>query len=368
MIGAGGRNAGKTGFACAVIRRLSTSVPVIGVKVTAISERDDECPRGGEGCGTCASFSGQCLVTEERGELPGKDTSRMLAAGAKKVFWVRVMRESLAQAAAEVKGLLEPGQVMICESNSMRLLVEPDLFFIVREKGSTACKPTCAAVAHLADCQIESDRDIFSLPPEKVDFAFGHWTFKRNATAIVMAGGDSARMGRDKALLEIEGEPMISRIVSRLEPSFERVVISAAGAGDLGFLGKEVIPDEAPGAGPLMALVSALEKSKTELNFIMPCDLPDPPQHLLARLLREASNAEVAVPVNARGELEPLFAVYKKSVLPSAREALAQGKRRVISFYPQHKVKQVPLNPDDNLLNLNTITDYLTRLNNGVKP
>ena len=362
MIGATGRNAGKTEFACAVIRRLSREVPVIGVKVTTVAERGGDCPRGGDGCGVCSSFTGDFCITEERGSEPRKDTARMLAAGAKKVFWVQVLRESLGKAVDALKGMLEPGAVMVCESNSLRLAVEPDLFLVAKEKGKDACKPSCREVLALADEVVESDGKQFSLPPENILFSFGHWTYKREAMAIVMAGGGSERMGRDKALLPIEGEPMIQRIVRRLEPSFCSLLISAAREDAFKFLGIEVVPDEAPGAGPLMALASALARSRTEINFVMPCDIPDPPQHLIARLLREARNAEIVVPVTEQGELEPLFAVYRKSVLPSARKALSENQRRVISFFPFHTVKRLALDPETVLWNLNTMQDYQARL------
>lgn len=362
MIGAAGRNAGKTEFACRVIKRLSREFPVTGVKVTTVDDRTGECARGGEGCGACTSFTGDICVTEERCEEPDKDTSRLLAAGAKKVFWVRVLRESISRAASALKDLSGPDALIVCESNSARLAIDPDLFLVVREKGSSACKPSCQAVLPFADAVIESDGERFSLSPEQVSFSYGHWTFPRDASAIVMAGGDSRRMGRDKALLPIDGEPMISRILRQLKPTFNKVLVSAAKPDAFSFPGIDVVADEAPGAGPLMALVSALEKSETDLNFVMPCDIPDPPPHLIVSLLRAAKEAEIAVPVNDSGQLEPLFAVYRKSVLPSAREALARGARRVISFYDKHVVKQIVLDRETALLNLNTMDDYLARM------
>jgi molybdenum cofactor guanylyltransferase len=248
------------------------------------------------------------------------------------------------------------GALMVCETNAIRPDLDPDLQLIVKAKGEDAAGPSSP------DAVVEACDKKFSPGPDDFSFAFDHWTFPREATAIIMAGGDSVRMGRDKALMEIDGEPMISRIARQLKPSFQNLFISAARADAFAFLGIDVVPDEAPGAGPLMALVSALEKSETELNFVMPCDIPDPPQHLIARLLREAKDADVVVPANEKGELEPLFAVYRKSVLPAAREALNMGARRVISFYPKHVVKRMPMYPGTVLLNLNTPLDYQARV------
>ena len=270
--------------------------------------------------------------------------------------------DELSKASPTLKDSLPPNAVMVCETNTNRLDLDPDLFLLIRKKGTDVFKPSGLETAPFADAIVESENGRLSPGFEDFSFAFNHWTFKREATAIIMAGGDSQRMGRDKSLLEIDGEPMISRIARQLKPSFKNLLISAAKATAFDSLGIDVVPDEAPGAGPLMALVSALSKSETDLNFVMPCDIPDPPQHLIARLLRESRDADIVVPMTEAGELEPLFAVYRKSVLPSAREALNRGARRVISFYEKHKVKRLALDRESVLLNLNTMDDYLARV------
>ena len=270
--------------------------------------------------------------------------------------------DELSQSHKAPKGLLLRESAMVCVTKTARPDLDPDLFLLVKEKGADVEGPFSDDPALRADADVAHVDKKFSPGAEEFSFAFDHWTFQREATAIIMAGGDSRRMGQDKALLEIEGETMISRIVRQLEPSFKKLLISAANQNAFNFPGINVVPDEAPGAGPLMALVSALTKSETDVNFIMPCDIPDPPQHLIARLLRESKDADIVVPMTEAGELEPLFAVYRKSVLPSAREALSQGARRVISFYPKHKVKRLALDRESVLLNLNTMDDYLARV------
>ena len=92
MIGAGDRNIGKTEFACSLIRKFSSRRNIIGIKVTTIDETRGGCPHGGDGCGVCASLQGNFCITEETDSKPDKDTCRMLAAGATKVFWLRVLK------------------------------------------------------------------------------------------------------------------------------------------------------------------------------------------------------------------------------------------------------------------------------------
>ena len=106
MVGACGRNVGKTELACALIRQASGDRPVLGIKVTTVDERRGTCPRGGRGCGVCASLEGAFCVTEERPGGPcGKDTVRMLSAGAERVFWLRVRSDRLVRR----RSVLRPG-------------------------------------------------------------------------------------------------------------------------------------------------------------------------------------------------------------------------------------------------------------------
>ena len=118
MVGAGDRNAGKTEFTCSLIRKFGTQRPVVGLKVTTVDEGKSGCPRGGDGCGACSSFDGNYCLTEETNVNSDKDTCRMLAAGAKKVFWLRVLKQHLEEGANALQDAIGTGVVSVCESNS----------------------------------------------------------------------------------------------------------------------------------------------------------------------------------------------------------------------------------------------------------
>ncbi len=98
MIGSAGANVGKTELACAILRKFSRAgEEIVGIKVTTIDEKDGQCPRGGEGCGVCSSLEGVYLITQESDPASGKDTARLLAAGANRVYWLRVLRAHIEQ-------------------------------------------------------------------------------------------------------------------------------------------------------------------------------------------------------------------------------------------------------------------------------
>ncbi len=142
MIGSAGANVGKTELACAVLRRLSGEGDnIVGIKVTTIEEKDGQCPRGGEGCGVCSSLEGVYSIVEETDRRSGKDTGGLLAAGASRVFWLRVLRTNLKEGLAALLDIVGPEVTSICESNSLRHEVEPGVFLVAERKGTKTWKP-----------------------------------------------------------------------------------------------------------------------------------------------------------------------------------------------------------------------------------
>lgn len=175
LIGAAGRNVGKTELACAIVRRFSGRTPVTGVKVTVIAKAGGRCPRGGAGCGVCSSLEGAFCLTRETGDPPGKDTSRMLAAGAREVFWLRVLKEHLAAGLDALLSQLGRDTVCVCESNSLRLIVRPSLFLMARDAGTDTFKPTAAAVRKYVDRMVLFDGARLDFGPDDLELVDRRW-------------------------------------------------------------------------------------------------------------------------------------------------------------------------------------------------
>jgi len=356
MLGAAGRNTGKTELACSIIGRFCADHEIVGAKVTTVLKKDGTCPRGGRGCGVCSSLEGEYCITEETDPPPDKDTARLLAAGAVRVYWLRVMRRSLDQGLEALLEAVGPETLTVCESNSLRLEVEPDLFLVTTEKGSDECKASAGEVMQHADRIVVSDGESFDLDLADIDVLDGGWAMRADASAIIMAGGESLRMGRDKAVLDVGGRPLIEQIRDRVRPHFKEIVISAADAGAYAFLGERVVPDLVGGQGPLMGIVSALEACEHDRAFVVACDMPELDVTLMKRLLRESRAADAVIPVAPGGHIEPLFAVYTKAVLPAARAALDSGERRIRSFFGDCELKYVHVATGPR--NLNTPQDW----------
>jgi molybdopterin-guanine dinucleotide biosynthesis protein A len=359
VIGAAVRHVGKTTFACELIRRHAAEVPVVAAKVTTVhGPRGAACSRGGAGCGACAEFAGPFCLSEETVGPPGKDTTRLLRAGAARVFWLRVRRESLADGVHELLRRIPPGMACVCESNSVRQVLEPGVFLVLTGPDGTRPKPSCAEVLAHADRVVHYDGRGWDLAPADVTFAAGRWVLRQPAAAVILAGGQSRRMGTDKSLLPIRGVPLIQHLARQLLPLFERVLISANDAGRYAFLQLPVIADLVPGQGPLMAIASSLPATERELNFVIACDTPDVDPGFVLEMLRLADGYDVVMPVSPDGRHEPLFAVYRTSVAETARDLLRRGSRRLTDLIGHARVRLVDLPAGGWYRNLNTPEDY----------
>lgn len=173
--------------------------------------------------------------------------------------------------------------------------------------------------------------------------------------AVILAGGRSSRMGRDKAGLTLDGEAFLTRLVSRFQEAFDRVYVSGPGG----------LPDLRPGQGPLAGLESAFVRTGAERLFVTAVDLPfaDP---ALARLLADRLGEQDACLFRRRdGRMEPLFAAYRHSCLPHIQACLDQGRRAMGALLDRLDCRLVGADElpgvdlERMLFNVNTPEDYL---------
>jgi len=178
-------------------------------------------------------------------------------------------------------------------------------------------------------------------------------------TAIILAGGKNTRMGGiDKSMMPLKGVPMIQYIAAQLEPHFSEILIGADDSEKYGFLGKRVIQDELKGLGPLMGIYSCLLSSGNDLNFITACDIPDIRIDFIANMLDLSAGADIVIPVNGNDEYEPLHAIYRKSVIPSALHLLNEKKLKISGLFGMVETKFIPFDGRGWYYNLNYREDY----------
>jgi molybdopterin-guanine dinucleotide biosynthesis protein A len=324
------------------------------------------CPHGGQGCGACLISENFVLVEETEATSatnPGKDTSRMRAAGASLVYWLRTKPRYLREGLERIFSNISEDMPVVCESNAVRMELKPSLFLVLKDGGSSTIKPSCEEVISFADATVKFAMNEWDRSPERVEYIDGRWRlFEDNSAAIVLAGGASRRMKAEKSMLEYRGRPMIAGIVEQLQELFSTVLIGANNKERYSFLGLPIIADREPEKGPLMGLLSCLECSSLERNFVTACDIPVMHSSFIRKMLSMAESFDIVMPVNNNGGYEPLYAVYRRNVIPVAQRVLTNGGRRFVDLFRELRVGFVDLPPGDWYKNLNSQSDYLAAL------
>lgn len=161
LIGATGRNSGKTTLAIQIIEALKEHIPIVAFKLITIKEHGDICPRGGQGCGICKGLKDCFDIIEEKGSGT-KDTMLLKKAGADKVFLIRAFKENLREALKEALKLVPENALILCESNSARLVVKPAVFIMIKSSTAPDVKLTAKAVMQYADVILPQDKAAFA--------------------------------------------------------------------------------------------------------------------------------------------------------------------------------------------------------------
>ena len=162
-------------------------------------------------------------------------------------------------------------------------------------------------------------------------------------TVCIQAGGQSSRMGEDKALKPFLGRPLIQRVINRLSPIADEVIVTTNRPDDYGFLGLRLVPDLKPGRGALGGLYTAIASAKNPIVAVVACDMPFASPVLLeagSRLLADAEREADVVIAKTEEGYEPLHALYRReSCLPAIEAAIAADQWKVIAWFPGVKVR-----------------------------
>ncbi len=151
---------------------------------------------------------------------------------------------------------------------------------------------------------------------------------KQKVTGIILAGGQSKRMGAEKGLVEFNGKLLIEFALDTLKPFCDEILISA-NSSSYDNLGYPVYPDLIPDSGPMGGIYSCLLKSNNDLNFILSCDTPLVDNHTIIQILEKSAGFDVTVPWHGKEFFEPLCAVYHKNTIPVFEEFIKTGNYKI---------------------------------------
>ena len=160
-------------------------------------------------------------------------------------------------------------------------------------------------------------------------------------TVSIQAGGQSARMGEDKALKTFLGRPLIQRVIERLSPIAGEVIVTTNHPEAYSFLDLRLITDLKPGRGALGGLYTAIASAAYPIVAVIACDMPFASATFIetaSRLLVE-EEADVVISKSDKG-YEPLHAVYRRDTcLPAIEAAIDADQWKVIAWFPQVRVR-----------------------------
>ena len=171
-------------------------------------------------------------------------------------------------------------------------------------------------------------------------------------SVVIQAGGQSTRMGEDKALKPFLGHPLIQRVIERVAPLADEIIVTTNRPEDYAFINLRLVPDLLPGRGPLGGLYTALASAAGDMVAVVACDMPFASTSLLeaaARLMVQEEADVVIARELAAGEAvtksagyEPFHAVYRRETCVAAiQSAIDADKWKVIAWFPSVKVREL---------------------------
>ena len=197
-------------------------------------------------------------------------------------------------------------------------------------------------------------------------------TERHEITGLVLAGGRCSRMGGvDKGLQNFRGEPLARHALQRLAPQVGALLLNANRNREIyETMGAPVLADAVPDyAGPLAGFIAGLQHATTPWLVTVPCDTPDFPLDLVARLsaAADAQRADIAMPLTIEDgapQVQPVFCLMRVSLLPSLLAFTQSGQRKIDRWTSQHVCVEVPFDDAAAFANANTQAE-LERLQAG---
>jgi molybdopterin-guanine dinucleotide biosynthesis protein A len=182
-------------------------------------------------------------------------------------------------------------------------------------------------------------------------------------SGIVLAGGQSSRLGTDKSFLNVNGQSLIEHIVAKLGRLSDNVIIVTNSPEKHDHLEARLVGDIYPGKGALGGIYSGLKAAANTHSLVVACDMPFLDLNLLRYMILLARGHDVVIP--RIGEfLEPLHAIYSKGCLEPIDRLLARGGLKIIDFFSEVRVRYVEEEEVDifdpqhlSFFNVNTLSD-----------
>ncbi|MDY7030849.1 MAG: molybdenum cofactor guanylyltransferase [Thermodesulfobacteriota bacterium] len=189
-------------------------------------------------------------------------------------------------------------------------------------------------------------------------------------TGVILAGGRSKRIGRNKAFLEINGKKIIDRIVDIFKVTFHEVILVTNTPLEYLNLDLRIVTDLIPDKGALGGIYTGLFYASSQHIFVSACDMPFPNREFIDHIISKADDFDVVVPHSEDG-FQPLHSVYSKRCMRHMETLMKSDRLKITEFYRKVRVREMnvkeirPFDPDGTLFfNINTPEDLERAMSN----
>jgi len=157
---------------------------------------------------------------------------------------------------------------------------------------------------------------------------------RNSMTGVILAGGESRRMGRPKLFIEVGGVPMFERVYRVCHQVFSEIIIVANDRERVGACGDRIVPDITPGKGALGGIYTGLVHASNDRCFCVAADMPFLHMPLIRHMIERSPEGDVIIPRTSDG-LHPLHAIYAKNCRKPIEALLSTGDLKIIDFFPE---------------------------------
>ncbi len=185
-------------------------------------------------------------------------------------------------------------------------------------------------------------------------------------SAVILAGGDSKRMGTNKAFLTLDGKPLVELVFRKLESIFDEILIVTDRVEEFRYLNGKIVSDilHVGEKNALRGIHSGLFHASSQACFFIGCDMPFISRSLIGHMSKHALNYDAVIPC-VGGYFQPLFAFYNRGILDLIASFLEEKNFKVTAFYSEIKIREIDektitsYDPEMiSFFNINTPLDY----------
>ena len=179
-----------------------------------------------------------------------------------------------------------------------------------------------------------------------------------NISLIILAGGNSTRMGTDKALLTLNGKTFVQTLYDNLNGICEEVIISTNNS-NVKISGAKIIADEMKNIGPIGGLYTCLKQIKNDSAFVVTVDTPLVSEKLLFKIFLQSANYDISI-IKHNNKTHPLIGIFYKNIIKLAETKIAQKKYKIMKLIEKakHQIISVSSDYEKELFNVNSMEDY----------